>query len=409
MSIKTFKKDFFSSLIVFLIAVPLCLGIALASNVPPELGLLAGIIGGIIIGLLGGCSLQVSGPAAGLVAVVVNIIQEHGLTGLATATAIGGIFQIVFGIFKVGPLFQKIPRTVVTGMLAGIGILILLSQFITLGDLSPNGSAFENLKSIFLMPQTMVYPAFFLGLGAIGIIFLIEKINKKYTKSIPAPLIAVLSATFFAIVMDFQIANLKLPENFFLSLKDYTLFSQPFVMSFSLLFQGLLIALIATTESLLSVNAVDQMAKSHSNYNKEVMAQGSGNFVSGLLGGLPLTGVIVRSSANVNAGGQTRLASIMHGVWILVFVSFFTGLLSYIPLTSLAAILVFTGLKLFNPIGIYKTFVHSFKDGMVVTTTMLSIVFIDLLSGVIIGLVLSCILQFTQIKARVAMLNSKNS
>lgn len=400
MQFKYLKDDFFSSIVVFLVAIPLCLGIALASDVPAELGLLGGIIGGIVIGLAGGCSLQVSGPAAGLVAVVVNIVHTHGVVGLAIATAIAGALQILFGVLKIGPVFKKIPRSVVIGMLAGIGGLIILSQFLTLADIKPAGTAQENIVLISQLSSGMTQPALLLGFFTIGVILLTEFVNKKFKLQIPSALAGVLIATIVSIPLKLEILYLDLPADFFTSLAQHTLFSNEVIIDFSLVLQGVLIALIATTESLLSVNAVDQMAGTKSDYNKETIGQGVGNLVVGLLGGLPLTGVIVRSSANVTAGGKTRLSAILHGLWILLFVSFFTDLLSLIPVTALAAILVYTGFKLLNPIGIIKSFQTSPKEGLVIATTMLSIVFINLLNGVIIGLVLYGILEFSKLKQK---------
>lgn len=391
-------KDFLSSIVVFLVALPLCMGIAMASGVSPIVGLLSGIIGGLVVGAFTGSPLQVSGPAAGLVVVVYDIIQTYGLGGLALITAMAGIFQIVFFVLKTGPFFRAISPSVVKGMLTGIGVLIFSSQFHVMLDDSPKSGAWSNIISIpeaivkiFDPSQSQVHMnAGIIGMATILLIIGWNFLSKKVKNPFPGPLVAIVLVSLIVVITGIDLKLVNVPTDLWQSLeagfvwKHWTLFEPAMILS------ALMLAFIATTETLLSVNAVDQIKVGHrSNYNQELFAQGLGNTLAGIFGALPITGVIVRSSANVEAGGETRASTFMHGIWLLAVLSLFPVILSYIPTSALAAILVFTGYKLID-VKIIKTFNgYGKSETLIYLVTVAGVVFINLLAGVAIGFGLS--------------------
>lgn len=393
-------KDFLSSLVVFLVALPLCMGIALASGVPIVYGLFSGIIGGLIIGALTGSPLQVSGPAAGLAVVVYDIVQNHGLAALGLITAMAGIFQVIFAALRTGPLFRAISPSVVKGMLAGIGVLIFASQFHVMVDDNPKASAFQNIITI---PQAIIkvfdtsLPIAHTEAGIIGLITIAVIVGWNFFKTkvknpVPGPLVGVVVAAICVLTFGVDIKLVELPSDMAGKLTELLAWENLGLFKLSYVASALMMAFIATTETLLCVTAVDQMKTGHkSNYNKELFAQGVGNFCAGLIGSLPITGVIVRTSANVEAGGETKGATIMHGAWLAIMVFMFPFVLAYIPKAGLAAILVYTGYKLvdikiikkFNEYGKSETFIY--------LTTIAGVVFINLLAGVAIGFALSLV------------------
>ena len=398
-SINELKNDFFASLVVVLVAVPLCLGISIASGMPPEAGLISGIIGGIIVGSLSGCPLQVSGPAAGLVAIVFEIIQEHGADHLGAVLLFAGFIQVIAGLLKLGPWFRAVSPAVIQGMLAGIGILILSSQFHVMVDDLPKHSGIENiislpkafLKGVVPMDTSVHHLAAFVGLITICGMFLWKITFKKLT-SIPSALVGVLTATVVSYFLKYPIKYVSIPDNLYQAIRFPSLESFSCLLSWEVLVEALTVAFIASAESLLTSTAVDKMQTNHrTNYNKEIIAQGVGNSLAGLVGALPITGVIVRSSANVTAGAKTRVSSFLHGIWILLFVIYFSGLLKVIPTASLAAILVYTGYKLID-LNAIKDLARIGKWEIIIYfTTLLVIVMDSLLEGVLVGIVLSVI------------------
>lgn len=388
------RKDFLASIVVFLVALPLCMGIAIASGVPPALGLISGIIGGLVVGFIGGAPLQVSGPAAGLAVLVWQFVDKFGLPALGWVVLFSGIIQIVAGAAKLGRWFRAVSPAVVQGMLAGIGVLIFASQFHVMMDDKPGGSGVENLLTIPAAIQKGILPidgsvhhlAAIIGILAIASIVLWNKFRPEKLKAIPGPLVAVVMVTGLAGILSLPIQYVNIPENLFANLNtpsmgDASLFATP-------AFWGAVIgfALIASAETLLCATAVDRMHKGErTNYDKELLAQGVGNGLCGLLGALPITGVIVRSSANVEAGGKSRASAIFHGVWLLLLVGFLPFVLRWIPTSALAAILVFTGYKLVNPPNMKKMWKTSRAEFGVFVVTVLAIVGTDLLTGVLIG------------------------
>jgi MFS superfamily sulfate permease-like transporter len=408
---KHLKNDAPASLVVFLVALPLCLGIALASGAPLFSGLVAGIVGGLIVSLLSGSQLSVSGPAAGLTVIVSSAIETLGsFQGLLVAVIIAGFFQIILGFLQAGIIGAFFPSAVIEGMLAAIGIILIIKQLphATGYDSSFEGdeSYMQETASSSLYELVEAFEGISLSCVIISVVSLAILIlwscswikNHIFLKLIPGPLITVLwgvsyngLALQFApewAVSDKHLVNLPPINNVaeffgnFIS-PDFEFLTNPQTYTVAVT-----IAIIASLETLLSIEAADKLDpfKRISPMNRELKAQGIGNIISGLLGGLPMTAVIVRSSANINAGGYTRMSCFFHGVWLLVSVMFLSYYLDTIPLACLSAILLHTGFKLANP----KLFKRFFKKGMSqflpFVITIFAILATDLLKGMVFGL-----------------------
>jgi MFS superfamily sulfate permease-like transporter len=398
---KNFRvEDVSASLVVFLVALPLCMGIAIASGMPPASGLITGIIGGLIVGVISGSPLQVSGPAAGLTVVVWNIIETHGIERVGYVIMFGGLVQAVAGLLGLGRYFRAISPAVVYGMLAGIGVLIVASQFHVLMDHKPHSSGPLNLAAI--PPRlfdTLVgseeshqtaRTALTLGSLTIAAIVVWSKFRPEKLKFIPAPLLGVGLAATAAAVSGADVSYVNLPDNIFGAIKLPELTALTSSLDGSLVGAGISLALIASAETLLCAAAVDRMqSEVRTDYNRELFAQGVGNTLCGLLGGLPMTGVIVRSSANVEAGAKTRTSAILHGLWLLLLVAFAPFLLRLVPTASLAGVLVYTGVKLVSPSHLRELRHFGWGAIGIYAVTLAGVVAKDLLTGVIIGLVLS--------------------
>lgn len=396
-----FGADFLASIVVFLIALPLCLGISIAAGYPPAAGLISGIIGGIVVGYFAGCPLQVSGPAAGLIAIVWEAQEKFGIEVVGLAIAVAGIIQIAMGFFKLGQWFRAVSPAVIQGMLAGIGVLIFASQFHVMVDDAPRSNGLENLlaipeavfKGVFPLDGSTHHMAASIGLLTIFTI-LVWKLVPEKIKIIPAPLVAVIAAVIAANFLQLPIKYVDVPENLMASVTFLNPDLLPQILEPDILITAFTIAFIASAETLLTATAVDQMTtRSRTKYNKEVIAQGIGNTLAGILGALPITGVIVRSSANVTAGAQSKFSAMMHGLWILLFVIAFPLVLDYIPVASLAAILVYTGYKLVNISAIKKLAAFGRSEVFIYFVTLAGIVGTNLLEGVLIGLGLATLKQ----------------
>ncbi len=408
---KSLGADVPAAIVVFLIAVPLCLGISVASGLPPFTGVIAGIVGGIIVGAVSKSALSVSGPAAGLTAVVAAaVLKLPAPEAFFLAVLIAGIFQVLLGVFKLGIIGDYVPNSVIKGMLAAIGIILILKQLPYLvgyktsfeGDDTFIEASGENTFSSALHSLNHLTPiAVFIGLVGIGILILFEQPfikRRKIFNVLSGPLVVVLFGVFANGYLDgldhkltqaaAQLVNIPVAANAsefisFFKFPDWSAIAIPGVWM-----TAITIALVATLESLLGIEAVDKLdtLKRITPPNRELIAQGCGNMVSGLLGGLPVTSVIVRSSANQNAGAVSKVSTMLHGTFLLLFVFFAPGILNKIPLSALAAILVFTGYKLAK-VGLFKTY---FKMGwdqfMPFIITISAIVFTDLLKGVLIGI-----------------------
>ncbi|MES2574322.1 MAG: SulP family inorganic anion transporter [Bacteroidota bacterium] len=408
------KSDFASGLVVFLVALPLCLGIAMASGAPLFSGIIAGIIGGIVVGSLSKSHISVSGPAAGLTAIVLTAITDLGAFDIfLTAVFIAGLIQLALGFVKAGSISNYFPTNVIEGMLAGIGIIIILKQ---LPHAFGYDSDFEGDQAFAQSDGSNTLSALFgivdyIQLGSIvvtivSMIILIAWTKVSFLKKmklVPGALIAVILSV---ILNEFFVASgssLAIGKEHLVSLPvptsldefkqiivtpDFSGFTNPKVWVV-----GLTIAIVASIETLLCIEAADRMDvyKRYTDTNIELKAQGIGNIVSSLIGGLPMTSVVVRSSANNNAGAKSKMSTIIHGILLLISVLTIPVILNKIPLATLAAILLLVGYKLANP----ETFKHFWKNGKYqfapFIATLLAVVFLDLLKGVALGIIISVI------------------
>ncbi|WP_354666109.1 SulP family inorganic anion transporter [Nostoc sp. GT001] len=399
--------DLLASIVVFLVALPLCMGIAIASGVPPARGLVTGMVGGIIVGAIAGSPLQVSGLAAGLAVIVAELIRDYGIEMLGPILLLAGLIQLLAGVFKLGQVFRAISPAVIYAMLAGIGVLIFASQFHVMVDDLPRASGIENLISI---PNAIYKGIFFsdannhqiagtshqiaalIGLVSIFTLVVWDKFKPRRLNLLPGVLIAVVVATAIAAIMKLPIKYIDVPANLASAIQLPTPGSLMRLLQAPLLMEAIAIALIASAESLLSAAAVDRLHQGQkTDFDRELAAQGFGNMICGVLGALPMTGVIVRSSVNVEAGGKTRLATMFHGVWLLALVIAAPDVLKLIPTSSLAAILVYTGYKLVEVEKIRKLKQYGRFPLAIYFATLIGIVVTDLLTGVLIGIVLSAV------------------
>jgi len=395
----TLARDFTASIVVFLVAMPLCMGIAIASGVPPEKGLVTGIIGGIVVGFLAGSPLQVSGPAAGLAVIVFEFVREHGLAALGPVLALAGIIQLLAGMARTGGFFRSISPAVVHGMLAGIGALIVIGQFHILFDGRPLSSGLENLAAmpgriLGLSPDLRSTEfALMIGLVTIGVMLAWEKWRPARLKLVPGALLGVVAATLIAWLGQLDVARIDVPASITAAVEVPGGGFLASLTNPALLVTALAIAFIASAETLLSAAAVDRMHDGvRTDYNRELRAQGIGNLLCGLAGALPMTGVIVRSSANVQAGAKTRLSAILHGVWILGFVALLPWLLREVPMAALGGILVVTGWRLVSLTHVRHLFAnYGLLPAAIWAVTFILVVTTDLLTGVLVGLGLSVI------------------
>jgi MFS superfamily sulfate permease-like transporter len=399
----TWRHDLLASVVVFLVALPLCMGIAIASGVPAEkaaaVGILTGIIGGIVVGTFAGSPLLITGPAAGLSVLVYELIQKFGWEMIGLVVLISGGIQFVAGMLRLGQWFRAVSPAVIHGMLAGIGVLIVVSQFHIMLDDKPREDGIANILSLPEAVWRGIVPtenanhdtAARVGILTIVILAFWKKVAPSRLKLIPPPLVAVTTATLVTVLLNLPIKQVTLPDALtsaitWPSISGLTNWAawQPIVMA------AVSIAFIASAETLLSASAVDQMHQGpRTRYDRELMAQGLGNMVSGCVGALPMTGVIVRSAANVQAGARSQKSEILHGVWLLMFVSLFPFILRWIPTASLAAILVYTGFKLINVKMIGELKKYGISEVLIYIATIVCIVAFDLLTGVLAGFGLS--------------------
>jgi MFS superfamily sulfate permease-like transporter len=410
----TWTDDLLASVVVFLVALPLCLGIALASGADPVAGLLTGIIGGVIVGAISGSPLQVSGPAAGLVTIVAGFISggslgleptadnpRPGLVLLGVIIVLAGGFQVLAGLLRLGQWFRAVSPAVVHGLLAGIGVLIFVGQLQVMIDDRPHHEGWQN---VFDIPQVIRVGlglesspggtdgqlAFWIGIATLGVALLWKPLAPRSLRLVPSALVGILVATGIAALLEARVHHVNVPASLVEGIRLPTLAAWSEAFSYPVLVAALTIALVASAETLLCAGAVDQMHSGpRTRYDQELVAQGVGNVLCGLVGGLPMTGVIVRSAANVEAGGRTRLSAILHGVWLLALVALLPGLLRMIPTAALAAILVLTGYKLMHPRTVFELSRFGKGEVIVYLGTMLTIVFTDLLQGVAVGMALA--------------------
>jgi MFS superfamily sulfate permease-like transporter len=412
---KQIKSDLPASVVVFFVALPLCLGIALASGAPLFSGLIAGIVGGIVVGALSGSNIGVSGPAAGLAAIVLTAIGTlGGFENFLVAVVLGGIIQLLLGFLKAGVIGYYFPSSVIKGMLTGIGIIIILKQIPHFFgyDADPEGDfAFiqvdgQNTFSEIINTVNHIQPgSALIGLIGLAILILWETVltkKGKIFKLIQGPVVAVVVGIIFFVmtqgsgslnISESHLVRVPVPDDF-ASLAGLLTFPNFAALANSEVWVvGFTIALVASLETLLCVEATDKLDP-HKNVtptNRELLAQGTGNIISGLIGGLPITQVIVRSSANIQSGGETKISTIIHGIFLLISVVLIPNLLNMIPLSVLAAILLVVGFKLAKPKLFKSMYALGWKQFVPFMVTVVGIIFTDLLVGIGLGLLVGII------------------
>ena len=412
---KYLKNDLPASIVVFFVALPLCLGIALASGAPLFSGVIAGIIGGIVVGSLSGSKIGVSGPAAGLAAIVLTAISAlGGYENFLLAVVLGGLIQLIFGFLKAGIIGYYFPSSVIKGMLTGIGIIIILKQIPHFFgyDPDPEGDfAFfqvdgQNTFSEIIETVNNISPgATLIAFLALGILLLWDKVlskKGKIFKLIQGPLVAVAVGILFYIlskdsallsISSDHLVSVPIPEDAASFLGQFSFPNFGAITNPQIWITAFTIALVASLETLLCVEATDKLDpdKNVTPTNRELLAQGTGNIISGMIGGLPITQVIVRSSANIQSGGKSKMSAIIHGFFLLISVILIPRLLNMIPLSVLAAILFIVGFKLAKPSLFMKMYAMGWKQFIPFTVTVVGIIFTDLLIGIGLGLAVGII------------------
>ncbi len=415
------KKNILPGFIVFLIALPLSIGISVASGAPPTAGLLSAIIGGVFASFVSGSYVTISGPAAGLIVVILDAVTSLGGEDLnigfrraLAAIVIAGLLQIILGLIKAGRYAGYVPTHVLQGMLSSIGIIIIVKQIFVLEGLSPK--AHSILLQIIEIPSRITennLEIFLIGVVCLSVVIVVN-LFPKINKVVPAPLFAIIIGYFTSLAVDlahphevelfsqhFEIGPkylLKVPVN----LSEY--FISPLFDRFlttEFLIAVIAITLVGSIESVLSTAAVDKIDKQHreSDLNMDLISKGLCNSLLGLIGGLPIISEIVRSSANINSGATERWSNLFHGLFIAVFIVFATGFLNQIPLATFAAILIFVGFKLANPIQIKNIVKTSLSASIVFFGTVLTVLGTDLLVGILVGILLNFILNLMKTKS----------
>lgn len=406
---KYLKIDIPASIVVFFVALPLCLGIALASGAPLFSGLIAGIVGGIVVGAISGSHIGVSGPAAGLAAIVLSAITDLGSFDLfLVAVVIGGVIQLLLGLLKAGIIGYYFPNSVIRGMLSAIGIIIIMKQVPhffgydknpegDLGFLQPDGeNTFTALGHIFTDISVGPTIAAFISLAILLLWDRVLMKKGKFFQVVQGPIVAVAVGILFYVltqgtgmeIRNSHLVNVPVPDNFSsfasqFSFPDFSAITNPEIWII-----GFTIALVASLETLLCVEATDKLdpEKNVTPTNRELIAQGTGNIISGLIGGLPITQVIVRSSANIQSGAKSKMSAIIHGFLLLISVILLPTILNMIPLSVLAAILIIIGFKLAKPSLFMDMYKQGKKQFIPFIVTIVAIIFTDLLIGVLLGL-----------------------
>lgn len=424
--VENWRSDLLSGFLVFLIALPLCLGIAMASGFPPMSGIITAIIGGVVVSRISGSYVTINGPAAGLIVVIVDAVQSlgHGdaMAGYRytlAAIVVASVLQILLGVFKAGKLSAFFPSSVVHGMLAAIGIIIMAKQVHTLLGVKPEAKTL--LGTIAEIPHSIIEmnpEVSLIGLCGLALLVVWSLIKQPTLKMIPAPLLVVMLGLALGQYFDLDHIHqyLFLPEAEILPHHQYTIgptflvavpenfMSGFYFPDFSKIATAefwvavVTIWLVGSLESLLSASAVDKLDpyKRNSNLNRDLAAVGVGNLIAGMVGGLPMIAEIVRSSANINNGAKTGWANFFHGLLLLIFVALFPRLIHEIPLSSLAALLVFTGFRLASPKEFAKTLSVGLDHFVVFVITIIGVIATDLLVGVAIGIVAELLIHMTR-------------
>ncbi|MFD7894102.1 SulP family inorganic anion transporter [Streptomyces sp. NPDC059568] len=392
---RVLRRDILASLVVFLVALPLCVGVAVASGVPAELGLVTGIVGGLVVGFLPGSSLQVSGPAAGLTVLVYEAVEEFGTGALGAIVLASGLLQLALGALGFGRWFRAISVAVVQGMLAGIGLVLVLGQVYAMADTAqPSGGLgkIAGLPGLIgeIVTNGTALTAFLVGAGTVAVLVVWPRLPAR-VRVVPGALAAVALATGATLLFDLPLAKVEV-KGLLESIQPpgFEDFGQ--LVGVAAIGTVLAFTLIASAESLFSAAAVDRMHDGpRTDYNKELMAQGVGNTVCGALGALPMTAVIVRSAANVQAGARTPLSRILHGLWLLLFAALLPAAIGVIPLAALAAVLVHAGCKLVPVRDLVPLWREHRGEAVILAVTAVAILVTNLFEGVILGLLLAVV------------------
>ncbi len=434
MNLTTWKYDLRSSLVVFLVALPLCLGVSLASSAPLSSGLIAGMIGGIVVGFISNSPLSVSGPAAGLTVIVAGAISDLGSFNAFTLSVfLAGIIQIIFSFARGGNIGNYFPTSVIKGMLAAIGLILILKQlphFVGydadfFGDESFNQLDGQNtFTEISRAIQSSHFGSTLIAILAMVVMLQWDKAasrGKMFFQIVPGPLIAVLASVIINQFFQFFIPELTVLDKHLVDLPFkggvgelfYTLSPPDWTQlnRFEIYKTALILAIVASIESLLSVEAADKIDEEgrSTSKNRELFAQGFGNAISGLVGGLPVTAVIVRTSANAAGGAKSKLSTILHGFWLFLCVVSISPLLNLIPLSCLASILILVGYKLTKPQIIKKMYVRGLNQFIPFIVTITAILFTDLLIGIMIGMIVGFIFVMrSNIHKSIVLVNEGN-
>jgi len=389
------RRDFAASLVVFLVALPLCVGVAVASGAPAELGLVTGIVGGLVTGLMRGSSLQVSGPAAGLTVLVFEAVKEFGLPALGVIVLATGLLQVLMGALRLGRYFRAISVSVVEGMLAGIGLVLIAGQlYPAMAAKAPDSGLgkMAGLPRAFLdaLGGGPALASLAVCAGTVAVLAL-WRLAPARVRTVPGPLAAVGLATAAAAVLSLPVATVEV-RGLLGSVQPPPLSTFAELTGPGLLGTIVAFTLIASAESLFSAAAVDRLHDGpRTAYDKELIAQGAGNTVCGLLGALPMTAVIVRSAANVQAGARTKASRVLHGVWLLLFAALLPGVLALIPIPALAGVLIHAGARLV-PVRALAALWHEHRgEALILGVTAVSIVAVSMFEGVLIGLALAVV------------------
>jgi MFS superfamily sulfate permease-like transporter len=416
---KYWKDDILSGFIVFLIALPLSLGIALASGASPIAGVLSTVVGGILVGFISGSYITINGPAAGLIVVVLSAIETlgngnatEGFEKMLACLVVAGFLQLLFGFFKTGKIFSVFPPSVLHGMLAAIGLIIMIKQYYVFIGTTPTSKTL--IDSIIEMPSALVHlnpEVTLIGFVSLGICIFLPLVPNYYIKKIPAPLVAVIAGIFLGEFFDLEHehhyviftgdysigpAYLVNIPSFSFSLMNKPNFSSIFTVSSVMVIFTLFF--VASLESLLSAKAIDHLDPYHrkTNLDKELIGKGIGNMILGFIGGLPIIAEIVRSSANVQNGAKTKWANFFHGLFLLIFVVSVPSLIHKIPLSSLAGILIYVGFRLAHPGQLKDTLFIGLEQLLYFSATVYFTISYDLLIGIFAGLITKVIYDISQ-------------
>ncbi|MCX4920012.1 SulP family inorganic anion transporter [Streptomyces sp. NBC_00687] len=389
------RTDVSASVVVLLVSLPLCVGVAVASGVPAELGLITGIVAGLVTGMLPGSRLQVSGPTPGLTVLVFAAVKEYGLPTLGVIVLATGLLQITLGALSLGRVFRAISLAVVHGMLAGIGLVIVAGQLFTLADHKAPGSGMANITALPVLTAEVATSGPALTAVAVGggtiVVMMLWKTLPGTARLLPGPLVAVVAATASTTFLDLPLKRVQV-SGLLTAIQLPDIQELKSLANFGVLSTVIAFTFIASAESLISAAAVDRLHDGpKTDYDKELMAQGAGNTLCGWLGALPMAAVIIRSSANIQAGARTKLSRVLHSVWLLLFAALLPSALGMIPVAALAGILIHAGIKLLPVKELRPLWREHRGEAIVLLVTAGAILITNMFQGVLIGLLLAVV------------------